>query len=100
MTRQRWPPSEPSQTCLANHVRTITAAGFFTELTATYRLRFVFVLIVHAHRRVVHVAVTEHIATRGPTSHQGAPVSRPIEPPHSRDPAARRSALPLGRRAG
>src|SRR6266446_10484787 len=60
MARRRRPPSQSWRTFLANHVDQIMAADFFVVPTATGRLLFVLVILAHARRRVVHVAVTEH----------------------------------------
>jgi putative transposase len=54
------PPSQTWRTFLANHVGEIMAADFFVVPTATGRLLFVLVILAHARRRVVLVAVTEH----------------------------------------
>jgi putative transposase len=60
MIRRRQPPSQTWRTFLANHVGQIMAADFFVVPTATGRLLFVLVILAHARRRIVHVAVTEH----------------------------------------
>ena len=60
MVRRRRPPSQTWRTFLANHVGQIVAADFLVVPTATGRLLFVLVLLSHARRRVVHVAVTAH----------------------------------------
>ena len=60
MGRRRPPPSQTWRTFLANHIGQIMAADFFVVPTATGRLLFVLVILAHARRRVVHVAVTEH----------------------------------------
>jgi putative transposase len=59
MARLRRPPSQTWRTFLANHMGQIMAADFFVVPTATCRLLFVLVIIAHARRRVVHVAVTD-----------------------------------------
>ena len=51
---QRWSPF------LRNHADAIVACDFFVAVTATVRLLYVFVVIEHASRRVVRVAVTTH----------------------------------------
>src|SRR4029453_10294055 len=43
-----------------NHASQIMAADFFVVPTVTYRLLFVFVILSHERRRLVHVAVTAH----------------------------------------
>jgi putative transposase len=58
--RQRKPPSQPWRTFLANHVEQMASIDFFTVPTATFRVLFVFVVLSHARRRVVHFRVTEH----------------------------------------
>jgi len=58
--RRRRPPSQTWRTFLANHVHQIAAADFFVVRTVTYRLLFVFVILAHHRRRIVHVAVTAH----------------------------------------
>jgi hypothetical protein len=60
MARRTAPPSQPWRTFLANHLDHIAAADFFVVPTATGRLLFVLVILVHQRRRVVHVAVTDH----------------------------------------
>src|SRR6266446_2565312 len=60
MARRSRPPSQAWRTFLANHVGQIMAADFFVVPTATGRLLFVLVILAHARRRIVHVAVTEH----------------------------------------
>jgi putative transposase len=59
MPRRTTPPSQTWRTFLANHVHQIAAADFFVVPTATCRLLFVLVILVHERRRVVHIAVTD-----------------------------------------
>ena len=51
---QRW------ATFLRNHAKAIIACDFFVAVTATFRLLYVFVLIHHGSRRLVHFNVTAH----------------------------------------
>ena len=51
---QRW------STFLRNHAQVIIACDFFIAVTATFRLLYVFVLIHHGSRRLVHFNVTAH----------------------------------------
>jgi putative transposase len=60
IVRRRRPPSQTWRTFLANHIGQITAADFLVVPTAAGRLLFVLVILAHARRRIVHVAVTEH----------------------------------------
>jgi transposase InsO family protein len=60
LRRQRKPPSQAWRTFLANHVEQLASIDFFTVPTATFRVLFVFVVLSHERRRVVHFGVTEH----------------------------------------
>ena len=51
---QRW------RTFLANHMDTTIACDFFTVPTVTFRHLFVFVVLHHGSRRILHVNVTKH----------------------------------------
>ncbi len=51
---QRW------STFLRNHARAIVACDFFVAVTATFRMRYVFVVIEHGARRLLHLNVTSH----------------------------------------
>jgi len=58
--RHSKPPSQTWRTFLDNHVQDIVAVDFFTVPTATFRILFVFVVLRHHRRRVVHFNVTAH----------------------------------------
>jgi putative transposase len=60
LPRSRKPPSQPWRTFLKNHLAQTAAVDFFTVPTATFRVLFVFVVLAHERRRVVHFGVTEH----------------------------------------
>ena len=60
MPRLRKPPSQNWRTFLTNHLAQTAAIDFFTVPTATFRALFVFVVLSHERRRVVHFGVTEH----------------------------------------
>jgi hypothetical protein len=51
---QRW------STFLRNHARAIVACDFFVVVTASFRLLFVFVMIEHGSRQLLHLNVTAH----------------------------------------
>ena len=44
---------------LSNHTKQLIAVDFFTVPTVTFRVLFVFVVLAHERRRVLHIAVTE-----------------------------------------
>jgi len=52
------PPSQTWRTFLRNHVAQLASIDFFTVPTATFRVLFVFVVLAHGRRRIVHVNVT------------------------------------------
>jgi hypothetical protein len=58
--RPRAPGSQTWRTFLTNHVAQLASIDFFTVPTATFRVLFVFVVLSHARRRIVHVNVTAH----------------------------------------
>ena len=60
MRRHPKPPSQSWRTFLANHKEAIAAIDFFTVPTATFNILYIFVVIEHARRRVVHFNVTAH----------------------------------------
>jgi len=51
---QRW------STFLSNHAKAIIACDFFVAVTATFRSLYVFVLIHHQSRQLLHINVTAH----------------------------------------
>jgi hypothetical protein len=60
LPRLRKPPSQTWRTFLTNHQPQTAAIDFFTVPTATFRVLFVFVVLAHERRRVLHFGVTEH----------------------------------------
>jgi putative transposase len=58
--RPRRPPSQTCRTFLTNHVPTLNSMDFFTVPTVAGRILFVFVVLLHHRRRIVHFNVTEH----------------------------------------
>jgi putative transposase len=60
MIRPRRPSSQTWKTFLRNHVQDLVSSDFFVVPTATFRLLFVFLVLSHSRRRVVHFAVTAH----------------------------------------
>src|SRR2546425_4836281 len=60
LSKRRSPPSPTWRTFLANHVQDLVSIDFFTVPTARLRVLFVFVVLAHDRRRVLHFNVTEH----------------------------------------
>ncbi len=69
MVRSRRPPSPTWRAFLENHVKDLVSVDFFVVPTVTFKVLFVFVVLSHARRRVVHFNVTEH-PTAGWTARQ------------------------------
>jgi hypothetical protein len=59
LVRRRTPPSQTWRTFLANHVGSLVSVDFFTVPTVLFKVLFVFVVLAHDRRRVVHVNVTD-----------------------------------------
>jgi putative transposase len=60
MVRTRKPPSQEWRTFLTNHVSDIAACDFFTVPTVTFLVLYVFIVLCHDRRQVVHFNVTTH----------------------------------------
>ena len=63
MPRNRKPPSQTWRAFLKNHAKQLVSVDFFVVPTLSFRLLFVFVVLEHHHRRVVHFNVTAHPTT-------------------------------------
>src|SRR5262245_2969340 len=60
LPRRRKPPSQTWQTFLENHVKTMVSIDFFTVPTIRFQVLYVFLVLAHDRRRVVHFNVTAH----------------------------------------
>ena len=60
MIRHRKPPSQTWRTFLDNHVSELVSVDFFTVPTATFRVLYVFVVLRHERREIVHFNATYH----------------------------------------
>ncbi len=60
LVRPRTPPSQTWRSFLTNHVPDLVSVDCFTVPTATFRVLFVFIVLRHDRRRLVHVTVTAH----------------------------------------
>ena len=58
MVRTRKPPSQTWRTFLDNHVTDIAACDFFTVPTVNFRVLYVFIVLRHDRRQIVHFNVT------------------------------------------
>jgi putative transposase len=60
MVRHPRLPSQAWQTFLENHTKQLASIDFFTVPTITFRILYVFLVLSHERRRVVHFNVTSH----------------------------------------
>jgi hypothetical protein len=60
MVRRRRPPSQTWKTFLENHVNSMVSVDFFTVPTIRFQILYVFLVLAHDRRRIVHFAVTAH----------------------------------------
>jgi transposase InsO family protein len=60
MVRNPKPPSQTWRTFLDNHVSQLASVDFFTVHTVWFEVLFVFIVLAHDRRRVVHFNVTAH----------------------------------------
>ena len=58
MARPGKPPSQTWRTFLNNHVKDLVSTDFFVVPTLSFRVLFVFVVLAHHRRRVLHFNVT------------------------------------------
>jgi transposase InsO family protein len=60
MVRCRKPPSQSWRTFLENHVTQMVSVDFFTVSTIRFQVLYVFLVLAHDRRRILHFNVTAH----------------------------------------
>ncbi|MHC4340399.1 MAG: integrase core domain-containing protein [Planctomycetota bacterium] len=60
VARKNRTPSQSWRTFLTNHMNVSPACDFFTVPTLTFKVLYVFVVLSHDRRRIVHLNVTKH----------------------------------------
>jgi transposase InsO family protein len=60
MVRCRKPPSQTWRTFLDNHVSQLVSVDFFTVPTIRFQILYVFLVLAHDRRRILHFNVTAH----------------------------------------
>jgi putative transposase len=60
MDRHRKPPSQTWRTFLENHVKNLVSVDFFTVPTLRFQVLYVFLVLAHDRRRILHFGVTAH----------------------------------------
>jgi putative transposase len=58
--KHRKPSLSTWKAFLHNHVQDLVSCDFFIVPTATFRVLFVFIILAHDRRRIVHFNITEH----------------------------------------
>ena len=53
-------PSQSGRTFLDNHVRTMVSVDFFAVPTVRFQTLYVFLVLAHERRRILHFGVTAH----------------------------------------
>jgi len=73
MMRPSKPPSPTWRAFLRNHLECLASVDFFVVPTATFRILFVFIVLQHQRRRIVHFGVTVSPPRNGPHSRSARP---------------------------
>src|SRR5215469_11617449 len=60
MVRRRKPPSQTWSTFLNTHAKQLVSTDFFVVPTVTFRVLYVFVVLEHQRRRLLHFNITSH----------------------------------------
>ncbi len=60
MVRTRKPPSQTWRTFLENHAKQLVSIDFFTVPTIRFQVLYVFLVLAHDRRRILHFNVTAH----------------------------------------
>ena len=60
MVRGRKPPSQTWRTFLENHLTQLVSIDFFTVPTLRFKVLYVFLVLAHDRRRILHFNVTAH----------------------------------------
>ena len=60
MVRHGKPPTQTWRTFLDNHIRQLVSVDFFTVPTVRFQVLYVFLVLAHERRRILHFNVTAH----------------------------------------
>jgi transposase InsO family protein len=60
IVRRRKPPSQRWRVFLENHVKSLVSVDFFTVPTIRFQVLYVFLVLAHDRRRILHFNVTAH----------------------------------------
>ncbi len=70
--RRRQPPSQTWRTFLDSHLKDLVSIDFFTVPTIRFQVLYVFLVLAHERRRLVHFHVTTHPTAEWVAQHVGA----------------------------
>ena len=73
LVRRRKPPSQTWRSFLQNHLNSMASVDFFTVPTIRFQVLYVFLVLAHGRRRILHFAVTSHPLPNGPLTSFGKP---------------------------
>jgi hypothetical protein len=71
MVRRRKPPSQTWRAFLDNHLKSMVSVDFFAVPTLRFQTLYVFLVLAHERRRIVHFAVTAARSTRENQTEEG-----------------------------
>ena len=63
MVRGRKPPSQTWRTFLENHLTQLVSIDFFTVPTLRFQVLYVFLVLAHDRRRILHWPVTLSVSS-------------------------------------
>ena len=78
MVRRRPPPSQTWRTFLTNHIGQLVSVDFFVVPTLTFRVLFVFVVLAHDRRQILHVNVTGYPTAAWTAQQRNKPQRVPV----------------------
>jgi hypothetical protein len=70
MPVRRKPPSQTWRAFLRNHTQDLVSIDFFVVPTATFRILYVFLVLEHERRRIVHFNVAVAVASEDQSKSQ------------------------------
>ena len=88
MVRHRKPSSQTWRAFLENHGKTMVSVDFFAVPTIRFQVLYVFLVLAHDRRRILHFTVTAH-----PTAEWTAQQLRRIFPPEPNTILAAKSLI-------
>lgn len=82
MVRQRKSPSQTWRTFLDNHVQQLVSVDLFTVPTIRFQVLYVFLVLAHERRRILHFNVTAHPTAEWTAQQLRNAIPRDMAPPY------------------